>query len=187
MRVRSSLVGLALAAVLSFGLMGCGTEVTDEPDAQPDPAAAVDQPAPEQGVPSEPAALGDSITLQTYDDTSIQVTPLEVQDPATSSNEYITPDAGNRYVGIRVRLRNTGGGVFDDSPSNGSAVIDTGDVEWDASIFDVVEPSLGTVKIAPGDSRVGWITFEVGQSSRLRTFQFTTDSGFGNSGEWSLR
>ena len=74
-----------------------------------------------------------------------------------------------------------------DSPSNGSAVIDTQDVEWDASVFDAVEPALGSVTITPGDARVGWITFEVDQQSKLRTFQLTTESGFGDTGQWTLQ
>lgn len=186
-RIKTSLV-VALAAGCTLGLVGCGTEVTDEPDAQPDPAAAADgqQASPQPEAQSGPATLGDSITLETFEESDIQVTPVQIRDPARSSNQFIEPDPGNRYVGIRVRIRNTGNAPYDDSPSNGAAVIDAGDVEWDASVFDAIEPALGSVRIAPGDARVGWITFEVGQNSRLRTFQFSTNSGFGNSGEWRL-
>jgi hypothetical protein len=76
--------------------------------------------------------------------------------------------------------------VYDGSPSNGAAVIDSGDVEWDGSVLDAVEPALGSLRIMPGDARVGWITFEVDERSKLRAFQCVTDSGFGNGAQWSL-
>jgi hypothetical protein len=59
--------------------------------------------------------------------------------------------------------------------------------EYSASIFDAVEPELGSPKIQPGDQRLGWITFEVPLRARLRMFQFTLNSGFGpETGEWTL-
>lgn len=115
------------------------------------------------------------------------MTPLSIKDPASSGNQFITPDAGNRLVGIRVRIRNVGDVLYEDSPSNGAAVVDRDDVEWDASMMDAVEPALGTLKITPGDARVGWITFEVSTRSKLRMLQFGTDSGFGNAGQWRLK
>jgi hypothetical protein len=193
MTLRHSWLAVVAAGALAFGLVGCGTETTDEPDAQADPAAAAQETtteaepnAPPEDSSSGSAALGDSITLGTLDDGEIQVTPVEVKDPATSGNQFIEPDAGNRYVGVRVRINNTGDSVYEDSPSNGASVVDTKDVEWDADVFDAVEPALGTVKITPGDARVGWIAFEVDKQSKLRTFQFSTDSGFGDTGQWTL-
>ena len=56
-----------------------------------------------------------------------------------------------------------------------------------ASIFDPVEPGFGSLKIAPGDTRTGWITFEVPAGTTLRTLQFVTNSGFGSETEWALR
>ena len=67
------------AGALTFGLVACGTETTDEPDAQADPAATAQEtttaeteeaPPPEEDA-SGSAGLGDSITLETTD-SSIQ-------------------------------------------------------------------------------------------------------------------
>lgn len=135
------------------------------------------------------ATVGGSITLRgSADGLLVEATALGVRDPASTPDSFIQPDPGNRYVGIRVRLRNVGTAVYSDSPSNGASAVDQNDQEFSASIFDAVEPGLGSLKIRPGDRRVGWITFEVPDGSRLRLFQLTLDSGFGpETGEWRLR
>lgn len=180
----AAVVGAWMAAI---AMTGCTGEVTSEPDAQRDPGAAQAGAERENSErPTGSAGLRDSITLEGFE-TSIQVTPLAVQDPVRSSNQFLQPDPGNRYVAVRVRLRNVGDAVYADSPSNGASVVDADDVGWDASLFDAAEPALGTLRIGPGDARVGFITFEVAEDSVLRTLQITTDSGFGNTGEWSLR
>ena len=112
---------------------------------------------------------------------------MKIVDPAKSGNEFFQPEQGFRYVGIRLRLENISEVVYNDSPSNGAVVVDTDDQGFDASFFDAVEPSLGSLKIAPGDRRAGFITFEVPKNAKLRTLQFTLHSGFGpEAGEWSL-
>ena len=118
----------------------------------------------------------------------IRVTVLDLVDPARSGNELFQADPGNRLVGVKLRVENVGDVVYDDSPSNGMAVVDTADQQHDASWLDLVEPELGAVTIRPGDQRTGFVTFEVPRSTKLRLLQFTASSGFGNeTGEWRLR
>ena len=59
---------------------------------------------------------------------------------------------------------------------------------YDPDITDPVGPGIGSsVKIAPGDKRVGYISFEVPDGTKLTQFQFTLDSGFGpDTGQWEL-
>ncbi len=152
---------------------GCGDDRRE-----PETRAHHDPGAPEE---ARTARVGDSITVEDLDGTPLEVTLVGIEDPVTSDNQFIQPDAGNRFVGVRLRIRNQGDAPYDDPPSNGAAVVDGQDVEWDGNVFEAKEPSLGTVTIAPGDSREGWISFEVG-TAPLRTFQWATDSGFGNTG-----
>jgi hypothetical protein len=90
---------------------------------------------------------------------------------------------------VRLRLQNVGELVYDDSPSNGAFLIDREDQQYDAGFANYIrEPDFGSPRIRPGDARVGWLTFAVPTRAKLRTFQFTLDSGFGpESGEWTLR
>ena len=181
--------------LVTLGLSGCGgtqvvktvTETTATTVGTTEPTAETAPTTTDAGGGTT-SKLGGTITLRGGDSgEQIQVTLLSVRDPAPSSDSFIQPDPGNRYVGIRLRLRNVGTTVYNDSPSNGASVIDRADQEFSASIFAAVKPELGSPTIRPGDQRVGWITVEVPKTSRLRTFQFTLSSGFGpETGEWSL-
>lgn len=188
-------IAVALMCV-GFVVVGCGTETTVKTVAEtvtvaaPEPATT-DVETEEEASEPEPstAAVGDALTLHgNSEGLEVRVTLLRVVDNVKSSNEFLQPEAGNRYVAFQLRLENLGSEVYDDSPSNGAAVVDTQDQEFKATFADAVEPALGSPTIRSGDRRVGWITFEVAKASKLRTFQFALDSGFApEAGEWTLR
>jgi hypothetical protein len=89
-----------------------------------------------------------------------------------------------------LAVKNTGTSVYNDSPANGTVVIDKDDQPYDVGDFSFVfthEPDLGSPTIRPGDRRQGWMTFAIPEKTKLRTLQFTLDSGFGpETGEWNL-
>jgi hypothetical protein len=86
-----------------------------------------------------------------------------------------------------VILTNSGTKTYTDSPLTGAALIDDRLHRYDADLTDPVGPGFGSVKIAPGDKRAGYITFEVGDGRAPSIFQFKLDSGFGRqTGLWSL-
>lgn len=135
------------------------------------------------------AGIGDTIELAGSEDgASVAVTVMKVVDPA-QYEAYLGPQKGNRYVGIKLRLHNTGSTVYDDCPSNGAALIDAQEQQWaEMALGAALKPDFVCLKIRPGDKRVGYVSFEVPKKARLRTFQFGTESGFGpEAGEWSLR
>jgi len=89
---------------------------------------------------------------------------------------------------VEIALTNVGSTVYNDSPSNGAALIDTADQQYTDTSFESKEPDIGSPTIAPGDRRVGWLTFTVAKTARLKKIQLTLDSGFGpEAGEWLLR
>jgi hypothetical protein len=134
------------------------------------------------------ASVGGTLTLAGNEEgLQMDVTLLKVVDPAKASDEFLKPGKGKRYAAFQLRLANVGDVLYQDSPSNGAAVVDTEDQQFSASFFDAVEPGLGSLRIRPGDQRAGYITFELPKAANLRTFQFTLDSGFGpDTGEWEL-
>jgi hypothetical protein len=108
-----------------------------------------------------------------------------------AGGEFDSPDGHNRYVGVKVALKNVGSTQYDDSPSNGAVLIYGSDEQADTTLL-TGGPCSGSfassAKIAPGARRQGCIPFEVSGHKKVKTFQFTLDSGFGpQAGEWSLR
>ena len=147
---------------------------------------ASSQSATSQPAPPAPAKVGSTITLKGNDSgEQMDVTLLSVVSPA-HAGPYETPEAGKQYVGVQIKLTNSGTTAYSDSPSNGAALLDASDVGYQADI-GVVEPDIGSPKIAPGASQIGFLSFQVPKGTRLAKFQFTLDSGFGpDTGEWTI-
>jgi hypothetical protein len=170
----------------------CGTTTTNTvthtetaPSTTPAETTPVEE-TPAQSSPTE-GKVGSTLSLTGNDGETMDVTVTGVLDPATGG-EFDQPSAGTRFVGIKVRLKNTGGTPYSDSPSNGAALITNTDEEADSTI--TVGGSCNSpsdVKIAPGDTRDVCIPFEVKTAQKGTKFQFTLDSGFADqTGEWSL-
>ena len=115
----------------------------------------------------------------------LRVTPLSLVDPAPGS-EFFHPNAANRFVAIRVELRNVGSALYLDTTSNGARV-DSGGRLRRASILDAAEPGLNRPRLRPGASTSGTLSFEVPKAARIRSLRLTLDSGFGpETGIWTF-
>jgi Domain of unknown function (DUF4352) len=116
------------------------------------------------------AAVGDAITLEGNNDGELmKVTVMQIVNNAKGQDEYSQPSQGKRFFALRIKLTNVGTAVYDDSPDNGIALIDTQDQQYTNTTYGGLTPDLGGgVKIAPGDARVGWMTFEVPKTARMK-------------------
>jgi hypothetical protein len=177
-----------LAGILSVALLAllprCSEDtITATPDDVSDATTTepADQPAG--------AAIGDTISLHgaLEPELEIAVTVVSVVDPA-KSDKFFKAEEGSRYVAVETRLDNTGPINYSDSPTNGSALIDANSHQYDTWGASGIEPNLdGSVRILPGDERVGFIVFQVPKGETPDAFQFTLDSGTAyETGQWSL-
>jgi len=131
--------------------------------------------------------LGGSITLKSYDE-HLQITLLGVENPAHRAYKIGTPDSGEKYVAVRLRIFNLSRYRYNDSPSNGARLISTSGAAYRITLPGK-EPNLDEMAaIAPGDYHVGWLTFQVPITVQLSRFRFILDSGFvPQRGDWLLR
>ncbi|WP_411105126.1 DUF4352 domain-containing protein [Streptomyces sp. cmx-4-9] len=136
------------------------------------------------------AAVGDTIDLTGIrDGEKLAVTLVKVVDPAGAKSEYSTPQAGTRFVAVQFRLKNTGIAVYQDSPGNGSKVVDTLGQQFDTSFDDSNAGASfpGSITVAPGDTGLGFLTFEVPNASKIAKVQFAMNSGYSsNTGQWNV-
>jgi len=134
------------------------------------------------------AHVGGSVTLNgNRDGLTMDVKVVKVVDPAKPRNSIFGPKKGDHFVAIRIELTNSGTKTYSPSSTDAVLVIDYRLRRLDADVTDPVGPGLGTQKIAPGERRVGYISFEVPDGRKLIVFQFRLDSGFGpDTGQWSL-
>lgn len=180
------LCGWALLLVL----MACGpTEVVDEPSGQT--AESGDSGGGKVAEPTKvTASVGSSIELKgNMNGSTMRVTMVQVVDPATPKDQFLTPSDGSRYVAVQVRLENIGSAVYSDSPENGFKIIDSSGQQFASTFAEIsAGPGFGgTATINTGDTRMGFITAELPNSSKPAKIQFALDSGFGpQAGEWSV-
>ncbi|MFG2785522.1 DUF4352 domain-containing protein [Streptomyces prunicolor] len=139
--------------------------------------------------PLSDSKVGDTLGLTgTNSGEKLDVTVVKVVDPA-GARQYENPSAGDRFVSVQFKLKNTGTAVYNDSPSNGATVIDKDGQRFSASLNNsTAGPSFpGSITIRPGKTALGFITFEVPKASRVATVQFAMDSGFSDDvGEWQV-
>ncbi|MGW3287272.1 DUF4352 domain-containing protein [Streptomyces sp. NPDC001002] len=132
--------------------------------------------------------VGDKVSLSgTNSGEMLDVTVSKVVDPARPGD--FTPSAGQHYVSVQFRLKNTGTAVYKDSPSNGATVIDKAGQRFTSTVANTTAgPEFpGSVTIRPGKSALGFITFEVADGSRVVSVQFAMNSGFSDDvGEWTV-
>jgi hypothetical protein len=104
------------------------------------------------------------------------------------SDDFMKPAAGNRFVAVQFKVTNTGTAAYDDSPSNGAKVLDAEGQQFTSALADSkAGPNLpGSVKLAPGGTAKGFITFEVPSATKVTGAQFSTKSGFGQTAEWKI-
>ncbi|WP_033218755.1 DUF4352 domain-containing protein [Kitasatospora phosalacinea] len=148
--------------------------------------------APESGAAKAPAVakVGDTIALTGLEkkDTA-DVTLVKVVDPAESANEYLQPAEGKRYVSVQFRIKATGSGAYTDTPVTGAKLIDTQGQGFTSTFAETkAGPEFpGSVNIAPGESSLGFVTFEIPSDAKIDKVQYALNSGFAEqSGQWKL-
>ena len=136
-----------------------------------DTLAVWDLTAPRQDpvglAPPAPAdvPLGSAATLTGSDDVPFELTVNQVVDNAEPS--FGSADPGNRYVAVQVTYHNTGNAALDEFPEVSLQIVDTEGQSWRPSFGGTTAgPGFdGEVKLVAGDSRTGFVTFELAQAA----------------------
>jgi hypothetical protein len=193
--LRPAVAGIAvLAACLTVGACGTQTIVRTVTTNGSYPAASASTAAPasesESSGQTEQARVGDMLSVSGQDGERLDVTVDQVMDPLTVGPDD-QADAGQRYVGVQITMKNSGSVPYSDSPSNGATLLSSSGEQATGEIVSggpCGNDFQSSVKIAPGDSEQGCIPFELPDGQTAGTFQFTPDSGFANqTAQWSLK
>ncbi|MFD5431568.1 MULTISPECIES: DUF4352 domain-containing protein [unclassified Kitasatospora] len=185
----AALVTLSATACNSTGGASVSTEAKQTAAATGSEAAkpAGDKPA---DTGKAPAKLGDTIALKGNDpaDTA-DVTLVKVVDNAEGEDEFTHPADGKRFVSVQFRIKASGKKAYSDVPGNSAKVVDAQGQAFGSTIADTkAGPGFQVpANIAPGESALGFVTFEVPKDAKLDKAQFGLDSGFApQTGQWKL-
>ncbi|GJF34724.1 hypothetical protein KNE206_74240 [Kitasatospora sp. NE20-6] len=188
---RRSAALLLGASLVVLGATACGTtggSVSTEAKKPGSAAPASAGGASKAAAPSA-AKVGDTIALKGFEKNSTaDVTVVKVVDNAEGEDEFSKPADGKRFVAVQFRIKATGK-AYSDAPSNSAKLLDTQGQSYDAGFYDTKagQGFSGSVDVAPGESGLGFLTFEVPVGTVLDRVQFTLDSGMADqTGQWKL-
>jgi len=178
----------AVALLGTVALAGCAstTSTVSTAAASSAPAATAVSVKPSAAV--KPAGLGDSITVAGFNGEKLTVTLVKVFPDAKGADEFTSPDAGKHFYAVQLRITNAGAAAYSDSPDNSAVLKDASGQQFQTDLSSVTAgQSFGSVNIAPGDSVLGVVVFQVPTGDKPVKVQFTPDSGMGNhTAQWNL-
>lgn len=118
----------------------------------------------------------------------LAVTLNQVIDPASGADQYTTPNAGDRFVAVDVKIVNNGTAAFSDDANSDVTLIGTDNQSYTADFDNVSECTnfnSGQYTLSPGESTTGCVVFQIPDAVNTAKIQFQTQSGLSQStGEW---
>ena len=139
------------------------------------------------GHQESPGRIGSSFELKDGSGNLYRVTLTKVIDPATGKNQFTVPVAGKRFVGLVFRVKALTGSPRDEDANNDAAVIGSNGQNYSADfggIAGYTNFDHGAIRVSPGETVTGSVTFQLPEDVKVSTVQWTALSGFGSAVEW---
>jgi len=178
------------AALTALAAAGCGTS-TVTPTAQKTtaPAQSPSTAAPSAS-PTQPqqAHVGDLFTVTLENGTKYEVMLLRVDQQAPPATELEAAQPGHHLAAAQFRISATTS--VDENANNNTTATGSDEQAYTPSFELVAEGTNfahGQVRLQPGSSLVGWVTFELPAGVRITKVQWTPASGFSSqAAEWRV-
>ena len=139
------------------------------------------------GPQEPPGKVGSSFELNDGSGNLYQVILAKVIDPAKGENQFATPDAGKRFVGLVFRVKALTGSPKDEDANNDAVAIGSNGQNYPAD-FDGIAGytsfDQGVIHVSQGETVTGSVTFQVPNGVMVSTVRWTALSGFGSTVEW---
>lgn len=192
-KIAAGLAGLSILAVA--GCSSAKASPSAPAPAQPSKAASAPAPSAPASTPDTMTGpLGSSFTVTTQDnsgkDVSYDVTAKRVLDPATGADEYTTPDAGKRFIGVKLTI--SGGIGYSHDDANNDVAIVGSDGQTYTPDFNSISAGTnfndGDFSVSAGQKVTGWVTFQLPKRVSAASVQWQADI-FGGSppATWTMR
>jgi hypothetical protein len=181
MRVRHVFAGLLLlVAVVTFAADG-GSTVSNKPVATGGGSSGGST-----KTTAAAAHVGATIAVGTGNDKA-NVTLVQVIDPASGSDQFTTPDAGKRFVGVKLTIADTGSTTFTDDANSTVTVIGSDNQTYTADFSGISECTNfnnGTYTLAPNQNTTGCVTFQLPTAVTATKVEYQPTGFGGTTGEW---
>lgn len=174
-----------IAAVV-LAAAGCGTSApTVSPPAHGTGTAPPTTPASPAPSPTQ-AQVGDKFTIEPNGSTKYDITLLSVEQNARPESEFDAAPSGHHLAAAQFRVQAIT--KVDENANNSTTVTGSNDQAYTPSLVSVAEGTNfadGQVRLQPGGSLVGWVTFTVPAGVHVSKVEWTPVYGFSrHSAEW---
>lgn len=168
---------IAAGVLIALGATGCGTStITPTAPAAQSPSQAFASPSPTQ---QKQAHVGDKFTVALEVGTKYEVTLLRVDQQALPESEFMGAQPGHHLAAAQFRVRAIT--PVDENANNNATATGADEQAYTPSLTSVAEGTNfanGAIRLQPGDSLVGWVTFELPDGVRITKVQWTPAAGF---------
>ena len=180
--------GAAIVAIIAIAVIASACDSGHAVTTSGSSAAPASSAARASSTPA--ATVGSTLALTGAGaDEHMAVTVTKVYLHAKPASEGDGPGPGDRLVAVQFRLLDTGSGFYSDVPSQGALVFDASGQSYFPSQNDTANcPAFpGRENIAPGQSGLGCIVFQVPQAAVVTEVQFGLDGGMApEAGQWDV-
>ncbi len=179
------------ASTTTIPVVGGAATTPTTTQAQTTPATATTDAARTEPITVK-GKLGDPLTLvgqsgyKKPSKVKVRVTVVRMSGPFSGFD--LAP--GRKLIGVQVRFENIGKAKFDDPLPGGMLTVAGGESGKQTNLIAVNKknpcdnPSL---KLAPGQAKQVCIAYDIPKNGKPQTFEYATDSGYGDTGLWRLR
>ncbi len=152
-------LGLGLILVIVAVAAGGGADDEDTASNAGSTEASGAEPTSPNEQGQDTYAVGETGTSS-----DLAITVDSVEDPWVPTNEFDTPDAGLRYVGVEMTIVNDGDRTTTFSTLAAIEVTDSEGQAWDVALTTSDQPDIGG-DIPAGATRKGWVYLQVGEAA----------------------
>lgn len=181
-------------AVLSVGVIAAagsgGTSVSNTPVTTPaGGGSSATTAAGSNGTTATTAAVahtGATIAVASGNDKA-NITLNQVIDPATGADSFSNPDAGKRFVGVKMTIQNTGTSTLNDDANITVSVVGSDNQSYTPTFDNIAECTnfnSGSYTLAGGESVTGCTTIQLPSAVTVTRVKYEPTGFGGTSGEW---
>ena len=177
-----------LAAAAAAAVTGCNASEQGSPAATRGPASprseSPQSPSPQDGT----GQVGDKFTFENGN-SRYEVTLLGVEQQAKPDSEYASVQAGHHLAAAQFRVAAVSGSV-DENANNSATVTGTNEQAYTSSVSGIAAGTnfaSGSIRLQPGNSLLGWVSFELPNGVQVAKVQWAPNQGLSpHAEEWKV-
>ena len=140
--------------------------------------------------PTKPKSSSNTLTSTDTNGNKVEVTLVEIFDPASPANSVEGPSPGTRLVGVEFRLTDVSKSSESDDILSDASVIGSNDQTYTPGVNTISECTdfnNGVWSLSPGESSTGCAAIQVPTGVRVARVTFNAAGGFGGTtDQWTV-